>query len=107
MMAPMDSQVPWQYKTWPQQQQTAATMPYQESPPFQQQNQMGHIGTSMQNLNLQNPQHQVSATNIAPKPTPCPYPTCHAVFTDPNQTQAHMTQFHTLPTLARGPGAEQ
>ena len=106
MMAPMDSQVPWQYKTWPQQQQTAATMPYQESPPFQQQNQMGHIGASMQNLNLQNPQHQVSATNIAPKPTPCPYPTCHAVFTDPNQTQAHMTQFHTLPTLARGPGAE-
>ena len=81
-------------------------MTYQENIPFhQQQNQMGPIGTNMQNLNLQN-LHQSSATNITPQPTPCPYPTCHAVFADPNQTQAHMNQFHTIPTLARGPGAE-
>ena len=105
MMTTMEQQIPWQYKPWPQQ-QTAAATTYQENLPFhQQQNQMGPMGASMQNLNLQS-SHQSSATNITPKPTPFPYPTCHAVFADPNQTQAHMSQFHTIPTLARGPGAE-
>ena len=42
-----------------------------------------------------------------PMSNPCPYPTCHAILTDYNQTQEHINQFHTIPTLARGPGAEQ
>ena len=103
VMAPMEQQISklWQHNPWPQQVSTAAA--YQtpiHSPDNilfqQQQHQLGPIGASAANI----------TQNQQIKATPCPYPTCHAVLADFNQTQAHMNQFHTIPTLARGPGAE-
>ena len=102
---------PWQHNPWPQ--QTTAAVTYQDqktaqdSHVFQQeQNQLGPIGAPMQNFH-----HNSSATTMTPnhhtQPIPCPYQACHAVFADVNQVQSHMNQFHTLPTLARGSGAEQ
>ena len=102
-MAPMEQQISklWQHNPWPQQLPTAAA--YQapiHSPDNilfqQQQHQLGPIGASAANI----------TQNQQIKATPCPYPTCHAVLADFNQTQAHMNQFHTIPTLARGPGGE-
>ena len=99
----------WHYNPWPQN-VSAATL--QQSPQTTQdshqfhQNQLGPIGANMQNF-----QHKSAATMMAPRQqpmsNPCPYPTCHAILTDYNQTQEHINQFHTIPTLARGPGAEQ
>ena len=108
LMSPMEQQMSklWQHNPWPQ--QSSAAVAYQ--PPLnpqdnmmfqqqqhQQQHQLGPIGTSAATMNQ----------NQQMKPTPCPYPTCHAVLADFNQTQTHMNQFHTIPSLARGPGAEQ
>ena len=111
-MAPIELQRshPWQHNPWPQ--QTTAAVAYQapmtarDGFGFQQeQNQLGPIGAPMQNL------HNSSATTMTPiqhaQPTPCPWPTCNAVLADFNQIQTHMNQFHTIPTLARGSGAEQ
>ena len=99
----------WHYNPWPQN-VSAAT--FQQSPQTTQdnhqvhQNQLGPIGANMQNF-----QHKSAATIMAPRKhpmsNPCPYPKCHAILTDYNQTQEHINQFHTIPTLARGPGAEQ
>lgn len=101
-MAPLEEQMPklWQHNPWPQQQSAAvayqAPLNHQDNILFQQQqHQLGAIGSSA-----------AMTQNQQIKPTPCPYPTCHAVLADFNQTQAHMNQFHTIPTLARGPGAQ-
>ena len=107
VMAPMEQQMSklWQHNPWPNPwpQQSTAAVTYQapmnshDNMLFQQQQQqLGPIGSSAATMT---PSQQI-------KPTPCPYPTCHAVLADFNQTQAHMNQFHTIPTLARGPGAE-
>ena len=91
----------WQQNPWPQHPPPAATyqtpMNSQDNILFQQQ--QHHVGPVGASAATMNPIQQV-------KPTPCPYPTCHAVLADFNQTQVHMNQFHTIPTLARGPGAE-
>ena len=91
----------WQQNPWPQHPPPAATyqtpMNSQDNILFQQQ--QHHVGPVGASAATMNPIQQV-------KPTPCPYPTCHAVLADFNQTQMHMNQFHTIPTLARGPGAE-
>ena len=104
LMSPMEQQMSklWQHNPWPQQSSAAvayqAPLNPQDNMMFQQQqHQLGPIGTSAATMNQ----------NQQMKPTPCPYPTCHAVLADFNQTQAHMNQFHTIPSLARGPGAEQ
>ena len=108
VMAPMEQQMSklWQHNPWPNPwpQQSTAAVTYQapmnshDNMLFQQQQQqLGPIGSSAATMT---PSQQI-------KPTPCPYPTCHAVLADFNQTQAHMNQFHTIPSLARGPGAEQ
>ena len=105
VMAPLEEQMPklWQHNPWPQ--QPPAAVAYQAP-----------VGLNPQdNILFQQQQHQLGAIgssaamtqNQQMKPTPCPYPTCHAVLADFNQTQAHMNQFHTIPTLARGPGAQQ
>ena len=107
VMAPVEQQMSklWQHNPWPNPwpQQSTAAVTYQapmnshDNMLFQQQQQqLGPIGSSAATMT---PSQQI-------KPTPCPYPTCHAVLADFNQTQAHMNQFHTIPTLARGPGAE-
>ena len=97
VMAPMEQQMSklWQHNPWPQQPPPAvayqAPVHSQDNSLFQQQqHQLGPIGASAAQV----------------KSTPCPYPTCHAVLADFNQIQSHMNQFHTIPTLARGPGAE-
>ena len=91
----------WQQNPWPQHPPPATTyqtpMNSQDNILFQQQ--QHHVGPVGASAATMNPIQQV-------KPTPCPYPTCHAVLADFNQTQMHMNQFHTIPTLARGPGAE-
>ena len=103
MMTPMEQQMSklWQQNPWPQHPPPATAyqtpMNSQDNILFQQQqHHLGPIGASAATMH---PNQQV-------KPTPCPYPTCHAVLADFNQTQFHMNQFHAIPTLARGPGAE-
>ena len=103
VMAPMEQQMSklWQHNPWPQQPPPAvayqAPVHSQDNILFQQQqHQLGPIGAAAANI----------TQNQQIKATPCPYPTCHAVLADFNQTQAHMNQFHTIPTLARGPGGE-
>ena len=115
-MAPMGMQLPvqqqqqlWQYNPWPQHISSATLhqpqQTTQDNTQFRQP-QLGPIGSHMQDF-----QHKSAPTNMTqrqhPMSNPCPYPTCHAILTDYNQTQEHMNQFHTIPTLARGPGAEQ
>ena len=117
-MAKLWQQNPWTPQTAAVNYQTQTPLSAQDNLLFQQeQNQLGPIGTNMQSQrgqtgpNMQNFQHHSSATlgiqNQHTQPTPCPYPTCHAVLADFNQVQVHMNQFHTLPKLAGGPGAEQ
>ena len=115
-MAPMGMQLPvqqqqqlWHYNPWPQHISSATLhqpqQTTQDNTQFRQP-QLGPIGSHMQDF-----QHKSAPTNMTqrqhPMSNPCPYPTCHAILTDYNQTQEHMNQFHTIPTLARGPGAEQ
>ena len=115
MMAPIGPQIPyqqqqqlWQYNPWPQ--TASAAIPHRAPQTTQEghqchQNQLGPIGSNMQDFH-----HKSAATTMTPRQhpmsNPCPYPTCHATLTDYNQTQEHMNHFHTIPTLARGPGAE-
>ena len=91
----------WQQNPWPQHPPPAATYqtPVNSRDNILFQHQQHHVGPVGASAATMNPIQQV-------KPTPCPYPTCHAVLADFNQTQMHMNQFHTIPTLARGPGAE-
>ena len=91
----------WQQNPWPQHPPPAATYqtPVNARDNILFQHQQHHAGPVGASAATMNPIQQV-------KPTPCPYPTCHAVLADFNQTQMHMNQFHTIPTLARGPGAE-
>ena len=91
----------WQQNPWPQHPPPAATYqtPVNARDNILFQHQQHHAGPVGASAATMNPIQQV-------KPTPCPYPTCHAVLADFNQTQMRMNQFHTIPTLARGPGAE-
>ena len=115
-MAPLGMQLPvqqqqqlWHYNPWPQHMSSATlhqpTQATQNNNQFHQP-QLGPGGSHMQEF-----QQRSAPTNMIqrqhPMSNPCPYPTCHAILTDYNQTQEHMNQFHTIPTLARGPGADQ
>ena len=113
-MAPLGMQIPvqhqqlWHLPPWPQHNSSATLHQPQQTTQENlfHQSHMGPIGSHMQDF-----QHRSAPPNMPqrqqPMSHPCPYPTCHATLTDHNQTQEHMNQFHTIPTLARGPGAEQ
>ena len=97
----------WHYNQWPQQTSSASLQqPTIHDGQQLQQLQLGPIGSQ-----LHDPQQKPAPTKLTtrhqPMTNPCPYPTCHAILADFNQTQEHINQFHTIPTLARGPGAEQ
>ena len=103
MMTPMEQQMSklWQQNPWPQHPPpvTAYQTPMNSQDNISFQQHQHHLGPNGVSAATMHPNQQV-------KPTPCPYPTCHAVLADFNQTQFHMNQFHAIPTLARGPGAE-
>lgn len=93
----------WQHNSWPH------NVNYQVPPP-QDSHQLAQQSQATIVPGAQDLQHTTAATsriiNQQPRPTPCPYPTCQAILSDFNQTQAHMNQYHTFPILARGPGTE-
>ena len=48
---------------------------------------------------------QATASANGTTPTPCPYPTCHAILSDQYIAQEHMRMFHNQPSsMAAGPG---
>ena len=94
----------WHYNQWPQ--QTSSASLQQPTIHDGQQLQLGPIGSQLHDPQ-QKPAPSKLTTRHQPMTNPCPYPTCHAILADFNQTQEHINQFHTIPTLARGPGAEQ
>ena len=100
-------QQPWHYNQWPQHTSSATLQqPTIHDGQQLQQLQLGPIGSQLQD-SQQKPAPTKLTTRHQPMTNPCPYPTCHAILADFNQTQEHINQFHTIPTLARGPGAEQ
>ena len=118
MAAPIGVQLPiqqqqqqqlWHYNQWPQHMSSATlhqpTQTIQEGQQLHQL-QLGPIGSHMQDFQQKSAPTKLTQRQY-PMSNPCPYPTCHAILTDYNQTQEHINQFHTIPTLARGPGAEQ
>ena len=97
----------WHYNQWPQHTSSATLQqPTIHDGQQLQQLQLGPIGSQLQD-SQQKPAPTKLTTRHQPMTNPCPYPTCHAILADFNQTQEHINQFHTIPTLARGPGAEQ
>ena len=97
----------WHYNQWPQHTSSATLQqPTIHDGQQLQQIQLGPIGSQLQD-SQQKPAPTKLTTRHQPMTNPCPYPTCHAILADFNQTQEHINQFHTIPTLARGPGAEQ
>ena len=97
----------WHYNQWPQQTSSASLQqPTIHDGQQLQQLQLGPIGSQLHDPQ-QKPAPSKLTTRHQPMTNPCPYPTCHAILADFNQTQEHINQFHTIPTLARGPGAEQ
>jgi hypothetical protein len=97
----------WHYNQWPQHTSSATLQqPTIHDGQQLQQLQLGPIGSQLQD-SQQKPAPTKLTTRHQPMTNPCPYPTCHAILADYNQTQEHINQFHTIPTLARGPGAEQ
>ena len=97
----------WHYNQWPQHTSSATLQqPTIHDGQQLQQLQLGPIGSQLQD-SQQKPAPTKLTTRHQPMTNPCPYPTCHAILADFNQTQEHINQFHTIPTLARGPGTEQ
>ena len=97
----------WHYNQWPQHTSSATLQqPTIHDGQQLQQLQLGPVGLQIQD-SQQKPAPKKLTTRHQPMTNPCPYPTCHAILADYNQTQEHINQFHTIPTLARGPGAEQ
>jgi hypothetical protein len=103
---------PWTVNPW-----TVAPPAVQQQQPIQgainqwQQPQTGQDVQALINAARVEHDRKVTATTQATAsangttPSPCPYPTCHAILSDQYIAQEHMRMFHNQPSsMAAGPG---